>query len=437
MRNASRSAVCLLAVALITGAQLLAPSSAVAQQATGTPAAQVLTGTVTAEALNVRSGPGADYDAVGAVYKNDVLSVSGRNEDASWLHITKNGIDGWVAASHVNLNGDVEVLAVVAPGAISRPTDAATPESEDITIALATPSRDDHLIACTEAGDLTYEDVNQSDEYVGQPVCWTGKVITISEGDDVTVFQAWYFYGDHWEYGDVDSFVVWYRGQLPEGGSVDTEVAVYGIVDKKYEGQDDQGFSVRLPMLKGRYVDLWHAGVPTGTPSAVARPPAEQVETTPTATVPRASAPEVGMPVEVKEYGKQLVAIWERMWDAVGELGRLSGDFADLLGSGTSVSDDWLHSVYTQLGVIRTAHQDLWLMDVPPEMKEIHQGFLDAADDCYLMTDYYESSLVHIGKGDAETAIKDAETVGELMKSCSDKSNRPTQLFVEYAAQFN
>jgi uncharacterized protein YraI len=105
-------------------------SNAVAQETTSTPVAP-LTGTVTAEALNVRSGPGADFEAVGVVHKDDILSISGCDEDASWVYMTHESLTGWVAAKHVSVAGDVATLTVLEAGAaVSPPTPTGAAESQ-------------------------------------------------------------------------------------------------------------------------------------------------------------------------------------------------------------------------------------------------------------------------------------------------------------------
>ena len=57
---------------------------------------------VTAEALNVRAGPGADHERLTVVYRGDELAVLEQNAGGSWLHIrTQTGVEGWVSAAFV------------------------------------------------------------------------------------------------------------------------------------------------------------------------------------------------------------------------------------------------------------------------------------------------------------------------------------------------
>jgi N-acetylmuramoyl-L-alanine amidase len=78
------------------GAQLPAPVSSV-------------NGTVSfASALNVRSGPGVNYDILTQLRRNDTFSVLGRNSDASWAHVrASNNLDGWLSVYYVSISGDI------------------------------------------------------------------------------------------------------------------------------------------------------------------------------------------------------------------------------------------------------------------------------------------------------------------------------------------
>ena len=65
------------------------------------------TATVIVERLNVRSGPGTNYNRVGAVSAGDVVAVTGQVNNCSWLQVTTSaGVEGWVSGSsqYVTLN---------------------------------------------------------------------------------------------------------------------------------------------------------------------------------------------------------------------------------------------------------------------------------------------------------------------------------------------
>ncbi len=92
--------VLLLLIALIVGALIVAPKSAVA--------------TITTSSANVRSGPGTEFAVVAAYSKSIELQIAGRNEAGTWLAITTpNDEQGWIAASVVTTTVEVGKLPVV------------------------------------------------------------------------------------------------------------------------------------------------------------------------------------------------------------------------------------------------------------------------------------------------------------------------------------
>lgn len=60
------------------------------------------TGTITAESLNVRSGPSKDYSAVGKAKKNETYTVTGQ-ADTGWYRIDYKGSVGFVADEYVTV----------------------------------------------------------------------------------------------------------------------------------------------------------------------------------------------------------------------------------------------------------------------------------------------------------------------------------------------
>jgi hypothetical protein len=56
--------------------------------------------TVVARGLNIRSGPGVNYDRVGSVKQGDQLIILGQSNNCAWLAIrTPQNLEGWVAGS--------------------------------------------------------------------------------------------------------------------------------------------------------------------------------------------------------------------------------------------------------------------------------------------------------------------------------------------------
>ena len=66
------------------------------------------TAKVTADSLNVRSGPGKEYDAMGKLYSGNVVDVKAVEGD--WLKIDYNSSDGYISIDYVEYEPDEELL---------------------------------------------------------------------------------------------------------------------------------------------------------------------------------------------------------------------------------------------------------------------------------------------------------------------------------------
>ena len=93
---------------------------------------------VTANVLNVRSGPGFNYDRIGQVEEGDLLRVMGSIPDYSWMLVDFRGGVGWVKTEYAELTGslaDVPINVAIPPtptvGATLPPT---LPPNPDIVI---------------------------------------------------------------------------------------------------------------------------------------------------------------------------------------------------------------------------------------------------------------------------------------------------------------
>ena len=98
-------AACLVVVML---SLTLAPLQPVAQADSSTPQA-----TITADVLNVRSGPSAAYGAIGRAKAGQALSIVGRSEDGKWWQVDFGGKKGWVSGQWVQVTGPLDGIAVV------------------------------------------------------------------------------------------------------------------------------------------------------------------------------------------------------------------------------------------------------------------------------------------------------------------------------------
>jgi hypothetical protein len=89
---------------------------------------------VDTETLNVRGGPGTDYDILGVVNKGDELVIVGRLADNSWYQIDYKRQKGWIFGGLVIAENadDVPVITDIpptnTPAATPTPTETPTPQ---------------------------------------------------------------------------------------------------------------------------------------------------------------------------------------------------------------------------------------------------------------------------------------------------------------------
>jgi hypothetical protein len=92
---------------------------------------------VNVDALNVRTGPGFNYERVGQVGVGETYRILGAIPDYTWVMIDYQGGVGWVKTEFVEILGDLAAVAIVQPP--PSPTPAATetptlPPDPDIVI---------------------------------------------------------------------------------------------------------------------------------------------------------------------------------------------------------------------------------------------------------------------------------------------------------------
>jgi uncharacterized protein YraI len=95
-----------------------------AEQAAPTPTAVQAAEVVINSNMNVRGGPGTNYNILGAATQGQRFPVTGKNNDGSWWQINYNGQDGWVFGQLVTPQNTQSVA--VAPN-IPAPPPTATP----------------------------------------------------------------------------------------------------------------------------------------------------------------------------------------------------------------------------------------------------------------------------------------------------------------------
>ncbi len=94
----------LLAALLIS----LLPGASASYAATVQPEA-----TVTADVLNVRSGPSTAYTVIGRVRSGQTLKLTGKSETGNWWQFDYNGKPGWVSGDWVTVTGSAAELPAV------------------------------------------------------------------------------------------------------------------------------------------------------------------------------------------------------------------------------------------------------------------------------------------------------------------------------------
>lgn len=72
------------------------------------------TAVILATLANIRSGPGTDFDNLGTVALDEVITILGRSADTGWVKIkSKAGTEGWVWRPLIQLPVDVKILPEV------------------------------------------------------------------------------------------------------------------------------------------------------------------------------------------------------------------------------------------------------------------------------------------------------------------------------------
>ncbi|MBC8448215.1 MAG: SH3 domain-containing protein [Chloroflexi bacterium] len=71
---------------------------------------------VASQGINVRTGPGVEFDIIGTALRGSELAVVGRNEDQSWWRICcVEGQPGWVSSDVVTIRGQPDAVPLSPP----------------------------------------------------------------------------------------------------------------------------------------------------------------------------------------------------------------------------------------------------------------------------------------------------------------------------------
>lgn len=107
----------------------------------------VITATVQADTLNVRTGPATTFERIGTAKRGERLLVVGQSNNCAWLQVkTANNLQGWVAATNqfVVLSSDCSALTAPAVAARSPLTPTVsvqiTPTATSVLVPTATPA---------------------------------------------------------------------------------------------------------------------------------------------------------------------------------------------------------------------------------------------------------------------------------------------------------
>ncbi len=105
---------------------------------------EAITATVRVKALNIRSGPGKNYNRIGGAKSGEKLTVLGQARNCSWLQIrTAQNLEGWVAATAQYVQISVACTTIPALSETSLPTNVVTTTlatQPSTPNAMATPS---------------------------------------------------------------------------------------------------------------------------------------------------------------------------------------------------------------------------------------------------------------------------------------------------------
>jgi uncharacterized protein YraI len=84
----------------------LSPSAAASSASSAASAPNQPTGTVRANGgLNLRAGPGSNYDVILVIPDNSTVTISTAVNDEEWYYVAFDGADGWVSKEYVLVAG--------------------------------------------------------------------------------------------------------------------------------------------------------------------------------------------------------------------------------------------------------------------------------------------------------------------------------------------
>jgi serine/threonine protein kinase len=134
---------------------------------------------VTVDALNIRAGPGADYDFVGVVRKDDELDVVARTPAGDWFKVrAPDGTEGWVAAAYIALNVALDEIPEVEFASTPAPTPGLT------AVPAETPTSSPSAETGSATGCILWDE--EPFAGVGVKLCTDWSMIGGCKGDEYT-----------------------------------------------------------------------------------------------------------------------------------------------------------------------------------------------------------------------------------------------------------
>ena len=170
----------LINVSLVEASELEQQPTVAVPTVTGTPVGAVIRVNADNEQINVRNGPGTDYDSIGVLIAGQEVAAYGRSAGGSWIQIAYAGVAGgvgWIYSPLVTLlrGGDLPVVEPP-PTATPRITSTIDPTLAAQFIVESQPTRLPTFTAPPPLVLPTYAPVDTSPIEVGIPV---GLVIVI------------------------------------------------------------------------------------------------------------------------------------------------------------------------------------------------------------------------------------------------------------------
>ncbi len=90
------------------------------------------------QGLNVRSGPGTNFESFGTLISNDVVLITGKDSSGKWIQIQYKGQVGWASSEFLRIDAGTESLPVT--------LDTAPATEQDTTSTIFSAPQDDDSI---------------------------------------------------------------------------------------------------------------------------------------------------------------------------------------------------------------------------------------------------------------------------------------------------